>query len=156
MRDRQRGRRLACSGTACRAEGARRTQHSSCCGGKFGRELASGKGDVSDWKVTWARGRGDQLAWPFWEPQAHGISLLFQERIFLTASNYIFTAIFVGEMTLKVVLLPGDLSQPRGPGPDSAAFYSAPRPPPGPWAPGARGSVSQISALQGLTTRQKG
>lgn len=29
---------------------------------------------------------------------------LFQERIFLTVSNYIFTAIFVGEMTLKVVL----------------------------------------------------
>lgn len=28
---------------------------------------------------------------------------LFQERIFLTVSNYIFTAIFVGEMTLKVV-----------------------------------------------------
>lgn len=26
----------------------------------------------------------------------------FQERIFLTVSNYIFTAIFVGEMTLKV------------------------------------------------------
>lgn len=26
-----------------------------------------------------------------------------QERIFLTVSNYIFTAIFVGEMTLKVV-----------------------------------------------------
>lgn len=28
--------------------------------------------------------------------------LLLQERLFLTISNYIFTAIFVGEMTLKV------------------------------------------------------
>lgn len=30
------------------------------------------------------------------------VALFFQERIFLTVSNYIFTAIFVGEMTLKV------------------------------------------------------
>lgn len=42
------------------------------------------------------------MAGQFWEPQAHGVSWLFQERIFLTVSNYIFTAIFVGEMTLKV------------------------------------------------------
>jgi hypothetical protein len=35
-----------------------------------------------------------------------GLLPLFQERIFLTVSNYIFTAIFVGEMTLKVVLGP--------------------------------------------------
>lgn len=35
-------------------------------------------------------------------PGTHGASRLFQERIFLTVSNYIFTAIFVGEMTLKV------------------------------------------------------
>lgn len=36
-------------------------------------------------------------------PWTHGLSRLFQERIFLTVSNYIFTAIFVGEMTLKVL-----------------------------------------------------
>lgn len=49
-------------------------------------------------------GRGEPVARQFWESQAHGASRLFQERIFLTVSNYIFTAIFVGEMTLKVVL----------------------------------------------------
>lgn len=37
---------------------------------------------------------------------------LFQERIFLTVSNYIFTAIFVGEMTLKVVGLTSILPTP--------------------------------------------
>lgn len=52
-----------------------------------------------------AGGRGEPVARQFWEPQAHGTSWLLQERIFLTVSNYIFTAIFVGEMTLKVVLL---------------------------------------------------
>ena len=48
----------------------------------------------------------------------HGLSRLFQERIFLTVSNYIFTAIFVGEMTLKVPGFTCDLSFPLS-GPQS-------------------------------------
>lgn len=55
------------------------------------------------------------MAGQVWEPQADGVSWLFQERIFLTVSNYIFTAIFVGEMTLKVASLPlGPLPPPGG------------------------------------------
>lgn len=49
--------------------------------------------------------------------------LLFQERIFLTVSNYIFTAIFVGEMTLKVApSSPG--SSPAHSGPPSPSCHS--------------------------------
>lgn len=150
---------MACSRPACRAEGARRTQHGRCCGGRCGRELASGEGDVSlDWKVTWARGRGDQLAWPFWEPRAHGTSLLFQERIFLTVSNYIFTAIFVGEMTLKVTLLhlgplpaqgPPALTQPCLEHAPHLSISNIPQCPLPPQAPGLRGpgAVSARSLL---------
>lgn len=40
----------------------------------------------------------------FFSNKSNSFSLIFllQERLFLTISNYIFTAIFVGEMTLKV------------------------------------------------------
>lgn len=41
---------------------------------------------------------------PLWKNLDSRLLPPFQERIFLTVSNYIFTAIFVGEMTLKVVL----------------------------------------------------
>lgn len=71
-----------------------------------------------------AKSRGDQVAGQFWELPAHGSFLLFQERIFLTVSNYIFTAIFVGEMTLKVSssASPGTSPTPslEAPGPGSA------------------------------------
>lgn len=55
-----------------------------------------------------AKGRG----WRFWELLDPRPLRLFQERIFLTVSNYIFTAIFVGEMTLKVPGFTWDLSFP--------------------------------------------
>lgn len=80
--------------------------------------LSLGRGTLP-WTVTWQLPL--DVLWPkaevtglFWEPQAHGISWLFQERIFLTVSNYIFTAIFVGEMTLKVApVFIWDLSHPQ-------------------------------------------
>lgn len=75
------------------------------------RELASGEGDASlDCEVgdPWRKAEADQS----WGPRAHGASRLLQERIFLTVSNYIFTAIFVGEMTLKVPGFTWGLSYP--------------------------------------------
>ncbi|KAB0393836.1 hypothetical protein E2I00_019912, partial [Balaenoptera physalus] len=50
-------------------------------------------------------------------PWIHGTSRFFQERIFLTVSNYIFTAIFVGEMTLKHSAGGLGGSPPLGPSP---------------------------------------
>lgn len=61
-------------------------------------------------------------------------ALFFQERIFLTVSNYIFTAIFVGEMTLKVA--PG--------------FTWDPLPPPA-WDPWLWASLSESFSLTCLS-----
>lgn len=78
----------------------------------------SGRGISLDCEVAspgcpLARGRGDRAVLGAPGPW---YLLLFQERIFLTVSNYIFTAIFVGEMTLKVApVFTWDLSHPRGP-----------------------------------------
>ena len=76
-----------------------------------GRELASGEGAAfMDCEV--AASPGCPLAEDRGSSWTHGLSRLFQERIFLTVSNYIFTAIFVGEMTLKVPGFTWDLSFP--------------------------------------------
>lgn len=119
------------------------------------------------WLTRWPGSSGS--------PWAHGISWLFQERIFLTVSNYIFTAIFVGEMTLKVA--PGftwDLFQRHlggwgvwpWPAPPAACHLlaqqqrstgSLPGPPllgAIPWAPGTRGEPRPCSL--GAHTGQKG
>lgn len=104
------------------------------------------------------------------------VSWLFQERIFLTVSNYIFTAIFVGEMTLKVALgstrgssYPAAWGPSPWPGPSlswsltclSATFCrgpgghpcSVPAPGLGPWDPEG---VSHVPAVQELMAYQRG
>nr|XP_040137730.1 voltage-dependent T-type calcium channel subunit alpha-1I [Ictidomys tridecemlineatus] len=60
------------------------------------------------------------------------------ERIFLTVSNYIFTAIFVGEMTLKVAL--GFTFTPSSgtPAPPADCHWPVSQRPPLGWAPGTR------------------
>lgn len=67
---------------------------------------------------TVRRPPGPRESGEFWGPRgarpAHPTALCLQERVFLSVSNYIFTAIFVAEMMVKVPGLGGVPSRPPG------------------------------------------